>query len=110
MRRLLPAGLILPIAAGWVRLIGQQIGLYDTNFGLAIFALTNVLIFATLVVWNGRRLHFADLNRRESIKSMQESEGRFQTVIETMPGAVVAIDPEGRTVMVNAMTCTLFGY
>jgi two-component system, sensor histidine kinase and response regulator len=54
-RRLLPAALIVPLLLGWLRLRGEQAGLYATETGVALFALATVYIFVVLVWWTGRR-------------------------------------------------------
>jgi two-component system, sensor histidine kinase and response regulator len=54
-RRLLPAALILPLLLGWLRLRGERAGLFETETGVALFALATVYIFVLLVWWTGRR-------------------------------------------------------
>ncbi|HEX4604776.1 MAG TPA: PAS domain-containing sensor histidine kinase, partial [Candidatus Angelobacter sp.] len=49
-RRLLPILIVLPVIAGWIRLKGQQYGYYGTEFGLAIFTASNVVI-SVVVLW-----------------------------------------------------------
>ena len=49
LRRLLPAAILVPPFVGWLRWQGEHAGYYSTAFGLAIFAASNVAIFATLV-------------------------------------------------------------
>jgi signal transduction histidine kinase len=65
MRRLLPAAIGLPLILGWLRLLGQRAGFYDTAFGLALFALSNILVFAILVWRNALYLNRADHQRRQ---------------------------------------------
>jgi two-component sensor histidine kinase len=65
-RRVLPATLILPLLNAWLRLKGQQAGLYGTEFGLAIFAMSNVVLFAVLVWWSARSLNTSDAAQRTS--------------------------------------------
>ncbi len=89
MRRLLPAALIAPVVVGWLRLAGQQMGLYDTPFGTALFALSNVLIFALLIAWNGRQLHRSDIVQRRDEQALQESEQRFSGIFHASPVATV---------------------
>jgi PAS domain-containing protein len=36
-RRLLPAAIFLPAVLGWLRLEGQRAGLYDSDFGVALY-------------------------------------------------------------------------
>jgi hypothetical protein len=54
-RRLLPAALFVPLLLGWLRMKGEQAGLFDTETGVTLFALASVFIFVLLVWWTGRR-------------------------------------------------------
>jgi hypothetical protein len=56
-RRILPMALTFPFLIGWLRLQGQHAGLYGTEFGLAIFTISNVLIFAILVCLGSQSLN-----------------------------------------------------
>ncbi len=44
-RRLVPASLVVPMALGWLRLEGQRRGLYGTEAGVALLALSLVIVF-----------------------------------------------------------------
>ena len=48
-RLILPLALTLPFFIGWLRLQGEHLGLYGTEFGLALFATSNIIVFTTLV-------------------------------------------------------------
>lgn len=54
VRRLLPAVIIIPLLFGWLRLKGQQMGFYSTEFGVALFAVSNIVVFAALI-WSVAR-------------------------------------------------------
>jgi signal transduction histidine kinase len=61
-REMLLAALLLPALLGWIRILGQRLGYYDTGFGAAIFALA-LMVFFSAVVWrNAARI--ADSERR----------------------------------------------
>src|SRR5258708_5750710 len=62
-RRLLPAVILFPLLFGWLRLKGQEAGLYGTEVGLALFALSNIVVFSALVWWNARLLNKATSER-----------------------------------------------
>lgn len=53
-RRLIPAILTLPLILGWLRLQGQYLDFFDLEFGLSLFALSNIAIFLCLVWWVSR--------------------------------------------------------
>jgi len=50
VRLILPLALTLPFFIGWLRLKGEYRGLYGTEFGLALFATSNIILF-TILVW-----------------------------------------------------------
>jgi diguanylate cyclase (GGDEF)-like protein len=62
-RILLPCAIVLPIGLGWLRLLGQRAGMYESEVGVSIFVMSNVLVFAILIWWNSRQLYKADLLR-----------------------------------------------
>ena len=64
-RRTLPVALTLPYFLGWLRLKGQRAGYYGTEFGLAIFACANAILFGILVWWTARSLNTLDEQREQ---------------------------------------------
>ncbi len=79
-RRLLPAAVVIPTLLGWLRLLGQNAGLYGTLFGVALFAISNIVFFTLMIAWSAASLHQIDLARqRAEQKNRQlnaELEGR----------------------------------
>lgn len=61
MRTLLPAALLLPTLLGWVRLKGQQAGLYGTELGLSLFASSSIVCFTALLWWSAENLKRAEV-------------------------------------------------
>ncbi len=53
IRRLLPAALLLPILLMSLRVLGEQGGLYDLEFGRALLVITFIFVFTALVWWTG---------------------------------------------------------
>jgi signal transduction histidine kinase len=56
-RRFLPAIFLIPILLGWICLRGEIAGMYGMELGLALQASVNIVVFASLVWWNARRLN-----------------------------------------------------
>ncbi len=63
-RRLLPSIPIMIFVLGWVRLEGQQLGLYDTRFGSALMVLLSSIFCVIAVAWTATTLHKVDLIRK----------------------------------------------
>jgi hypothetical protein len=62
-RRLLPPMIVIPFALGWMRLRAQRLGLFGTEFGVAILVTFTILIL-TGVVWKAALV----LNRTEAAR------------------------------------------
>lgn len=73
LRRLLPAAVCLPILVGWVRLLGQRAGYYDTEFGVALEALSTIIIFGALTLLTAKLVHRLDSERTAVEISLREA-------------------------------------
>jgi PAS domain S-box-containing protein len=79
-RRLLPAALVIPLALGWLRMLGFNRGLFNAEYSRAIFTVSIIVVFVALVWWNARSLHRIDNARHQAeadvLKLNQELEHR----------------------------------
>ncbi len=66
-RHLLPFCVLLPPVFGWLRLIGQHAGLYDTAAGVAILVSLHVLMFTGVVLWCAFSIEAVDTERRGAL-------------------------------------------
>src|SRR5690606_7497127 len=87
-RRLLPAVILLPLLFGWLRLKGQQQEFYDTEFGLALFALSNIFTFAVLVWWNAHLLNQAEAAQQRAAEHIHKL-NRILAVLSDINQAIV---------------------
>ncbi len=72
-RRLLPAALLAPIVLGIIRLAGESAGMYETEFGVSIFAVASILTFVGLVLWSARVLRNTDKERVDLLALEKEA-------------------------------------
>ena len=72
-RRLLPAALLAPIALGIIRLAGESAGMYETEFGVSLFAVASILTFVGLVLWSARVLRDTDKERMDLLALEKEA-------------------------------------
>jgi hypothetical protein len=63
-RRLLPTIPIIIFLLGWVGEKGQELGLYDAQFGSAVMVLLSVAFCVTALAWTGISLHKVDVTRK----------------------------------------------
>jgi PAS domain S-box-containing protein len=103
VRRLLPAALVLPLCFGWFRIRGQNAGLYDMRFGMALFTLMNVSVFTALIYGTATVLFRIESERLRA-------EEKFRMVVESAPNGILVVDAEGRIALVNSQTERMFGY
>jgi PAS domain S-box-containing protein len=105
-RRLLPAAVAVPVLLGWLRMHGQRAGLYDTGFGLALFAVSNVVVFVTLIAWNARTLLHLDDDRARALETLRTQREHLRLVIETAPASIAMFDRDMRYLFVSARWMT----
>jgi len=72
-RRLLPAAMILPVLLALLRLVGQRAGMYDSEFGVTLFAGASIVSFVGVVVWAARVLREMDADRTALIVREQQA-------------------------------------
>lgn len=72
-RTLLPLAVAVPIVSGWARLRGEQLDWYGTEDGVALFAVTTIIVLSGTVFWSAQRLHRADIARRRRHNDLQRA-------------------------------------
>lgn len=77
LRRILPAVILVPPALGWLRLQGQEAGLYGSDLGLAIFATANVVILSTVTWLAAKGAREADEQRRAAAGKLRAQVARL---------------------------------
>jgi PAS domain S-box-containing protein len=102
-RRLLPAAILVPFTLGWLWLGGERAGWYGTAFGLALFALSNMLVFVVLIWWSARLLYRTDRERSHTSQALQETEGRYHRTLDNMLEGCQIIGFDWRYLYLNEM-------
>lgn len=110
-RRLAPAALAVPALLGWLVLHGARIGFYDSEAGLALFVLANVIIFNLLIWWCAHVVHASDAHRRLSQDVLRQNEERHRAVMEQAAEGIYLVDLSTKRVLdSNAALERLLGY
>jgi signal transduction histidine kinase/ActR/RegA family two-component response regulator len=65
-RRLLLPAIVLPLALGYIRVLGQNADLYDTGLGTALFAIALITVFVSLIWHTTLQLNAVDAERQHA--------------------------------------------
>lgn len=108
-RMALPLALVLPVIIGAARLWGQEQGFYDTEFGIALQVVTNIVISTSLLLWSVMGVYRKDVARNFREQALRDSE-QLNRVINDVGGDAVAVFDSGRRlVYVNEPALRTFG-
>ena len=111
LRRLIPAAIVIPPLIGWLRLQGQRAGWYGTEFGLALFAASNVCFFTCLIWLYARSAEAADLERTQAEERLRAQKESFHHLFANNPLPMWVWDQETtRFLEVNEAAVAHYGY
>lgn len=108
-RRLLPAVLLLPPLIGLLKLLGIRSGLIEADLGVALVALTYVVLLGALVLRSARFLSRSDAEREWMTASVAVSEARLRTLVATIPDMIWLKDMDGVYLACNPAFERFFG-
>ncbi len=96
VRRLLPAAILVPTLVGALRLAGERAGFYTLEFGVALFAMSNVVVLSTLVWRVAGSVRRADAERHEAERSLRASEEKLHLLVDGVAdSAIVLLNAQG---------------
>lgn len=70
-RRLLPAVIAIPCLLGWLRIAGERLGYFDTEFGAALMVAVTVMLFVVAAGWIAAALNRSDKARQEAVERIR---------------------------------------
>ncbi|WP_341529077.1 EAL domain-containing protein [Nostoc sp. UHCC 0302] len=81
-RVLLPAAIAIPFGLGWLRVLGEQLGLFDTAFGLSLHVIGNVIAFMGLIWYCAKRLYGVDIQRQQAEEALRVAYAELEVKVE----------------------------
>lgn len=108
--RLLPAVIVVPLLAGWLRLQGERLGFYSSDFGVVLMVAGTVTLLALLVWWSVRALTRMDAERSAAEEALRSEERRTRQIIESAHDAFISMDANGNVTDWNPRAEAMFGF
>jgi PAS domain S-box-containing protein len=110
VRRLLLPILAISLVLGWLRVLGQEAGYFDTAFGTALLSLVMIAMFGALLWWTAKGVSRQAGLMRAAEESVRDSEARHRSLFEVAVYGVLTIDENGIIQSANPAAERLFGY
>lgn len=109
-RLLVPAAVVVPSVLGLIRLHGYWAGIYNTEFGVALYTLIIIVFFLALAWYNASVLNKRDMLRKQTDDALRNSEEEIAAIFKAAPDAVIVIDDQSRIIKWNPEAERLFGW
>lgn len=109
-RRLLPVAILVPTVAGWLRIQGQEAGLYGTGFGAALSIVVSAGLLCGFTYYFSRMVHHIDIQRTDAESRLADKEQRYRHIVDHGQGMICTHDRNGVLEMVNPAALAALGY
>ncbi len=83
-RRLLPGAILIPLLLGVLSFTSERHGILEVEFGVSLFAVGTVLVFAALIWWNARFLFTAEQERLRAERRLAVQYGATRALAESV--------------------------
>lgn len=102
-RRLIAVALVVPPMLSWARLLGDRIGLYETEFGVALLTLFTMLVLTAVVIYMVEKLDSMEdeLRRQTEI---------IRTIVDAAPAALFLVNKRNEVAFANREVLPMFGW
>ena len=109
LRRLVVPIVVAPLVLGWLRVRGQNAGLYDTALGSAMLVIAMMSVLFGLLWWTANGISRHVRVAREAEDQVREREALLRTVTTEARVGLVLLDEERRYLFANAMYADILG-
>ncbi len=93
-KRLFPALIILPVMIGWLRIYGEKMGIFDSEVGVILVAITYTVCLIGLIWLSAKSAIGMEKKRLLAEKELHQSEQRLKFHFDNSPLAIVEWDAD----------------
>ncbi len=108
LRRLLPLMIMLPVFIGWLQLLGEHHGLFESSLGLAITVVCMMLIMTGFIWWSAKDLNQMEVDRQRTevekqalMVSVVQEKNRLSSLIDGIPDEIWFADKQRNFILAN---------
>ena len=116
-RRLLPAAIVAPIVLGWLRLAGENAGLYGTTLGVSLLVTSIIVVFVALIGWTAAALGRAEAKRagaeaglQATARQLEAAQQANERILDYSLDVICTIDEFGRFRQVSPACEKIWGH
>lgn len=109
-RLLIPLVVVVPTVIGFLRVIGQEYGLYNTGLGTTMSTFVIVLLMFGIVFFYSQTVHRADQERINVEKDLARNERLYHDLFDYSQSILSTHDLEGKLLSVNRAMVESLGY
>ena len=100
-RKLLPPLILLPIVVGWLRILGERTGIFESEKGIVFVAVIYAVCFLIIIFLTAISINKIDAKRRTSEEALLESREQLSAVFNGVSEILMLIDIEGNIIAAN---------
>jgi signal transduction histidine kinase len=93
-RRIIPAAFLFPVGLGWLRLLGEQAGFYDTSLGVALNSVLTSFGLLAVIWWSARMLNEVDDDRTAAARELQRFNDELEVRVQERTAELSAANRE----------------
>ncbi|BAY64912.1 two-component hybrid sensor and regulator [Calothrix brevissima NIES-22] len=109
-RRLLLAAIAVPFLVGWLIVLGQKVGGYDTAFAISLFAMIIIVIFAA-IIWQSTSVVERLSQQRDRVQDeLKVYEAKLRSFVDANVIGILFGDIYGGIQQANNEFLSLIGY
>lgn len=101
LRRLLPAGILIPGVLGWYCLVVQRGEHLEPAAAIALFAVCTMIIFTAGVVGTARMIDLAEARRQAAEESLLAERHLLRELLDHLPDSIFFKDRDSRFTRIN---------